>query len=67
MLFLSYAKEDSEAGRRLPGDHVTCCAAGGRVSLDGKVLDEDYVSSGPSMPDSVVPFNVIVPLTWCSS
>lgn len=45
----------------LPGDHVTCCAAGGRVSLDGKVLDEDYVSSGPSMPDSVVPFNVVVP------
>lgn len=30
----------------LPGDHVTCCDSAGRVTVDGKVLDEGYLPSG---------------------
>lgn len=30
----------------LPGDHVTCCDSQGRVSVNGKPLDETYVYRG---------------------
>jgi signal peptidase I len=30
----------------LPGDHVTCCAAHGRISINGAVLDEGYLYPG---------------------
>jgi signal peptidase I len=40
----------------LPGDHVSCCAAGGRVTVDGKPLDETYLYPG-NVP-SIIPFKV---------
>jgi signal peptidase I len=30
----------------LPGDHVSCCGAGGRMVVDGKSLDETYLYPG---------------------
>ncbi|MCW2932659.1 MAG: lepB [Actinomycetia bacterium] len=30
----------------LPGDHVACCDSAGRVTVDGKALDEGYLPSG---------------------
>lgn len=30
----------------LPGDHVACCTAGGKVTVNGKPLDETYVYPG---------------------
>ncbi len=45
----------------LPGDHVTCCDAQQRVSVNGQVLDEsEYLYlSNPAMPQ--IPFDVVVP------
>jgi signal peptidase I len=42
----------------LPGDHVSCCDASGRVTVNGAPLDEPYLRPG-SVP-SEVPFDVIV-------
>ena len=30
----------------LPGDHVACCDSSGRVTVNGKALDETYLSPG---------------------
>lgn len=30
----------------LPGDHVACCAAHGRITVNGKPLDESYLYPG---------------------
>jgi signal peptidase I len=30
----------------LPGDHVACCDSGGRVTVNGKPLDESYLYPG---------------------
>ena len=43
----------------LPGDHVTCCDAQGRVSVNGVPIDETYIKPG-SVP-SEIPFDVVVP------
>jgi signal peptidase I len=43
----------------LPGDHVACCDARGRIAVNGKALDETYVYPG-DVP-SVIRFNVAVP------
>jgi len=43
----------------LPGDHVWCCDARGRVTVNGKALDETYVYPG-DVP-SARRFNVTVP------
>jgi signal peptidase I len=40
----------------LPGDHVTCCDASGRVSVNGRPLDETYVYPGNA--PSTVSFSV---------
>jgi signal peptidase I len=40
----------------LPGDHVACCTAGGRVSVNGRPLDETYVYPGNA--PSTVRFSV---------
>jgi len=40
----------------LPGDHVACCNAQGRVTVNGKALDETYLYSG-NRP-SVIRFSV---------
>ncbi|WP_434597143.1 signal peptidase I [Streptomyces sp. A5-4] len=41
------------------GDKVTCCAKGGRLTLNGKPLDEPYLQSGE--PASTAPFTSEVP------
>lgn len=43
----------------LPGDHVTCCDAQERVTVNGQPIDESYIASG-SIP-SQTPFDVTVP------
>ncbi|WP_201308977.1 signal peptidase I [Puerhibacterium puerhi] len=43
----------------LPGDHVTCCDAEGRVEVNGSPIDETYIKPG-SVP-SQDPFDVTVP------
>jgi signal peptidase I len=40
----------------LPGDHVACCDAQGRVTVNGKPLDETYI--GPAGPPSKFKFSV---------
>lgn len=41
------------------GDHVTCCSADGRITVNGKPLDEPYVAPGDK--PSETPFDVVVP------
>jgi signal peptidase I len=43
----------------LPGDHVVCCDAAGRVSVNGVGLEEPYVMEGDA--PSASPFDVVVP------
>lgn len=48
----------------LPGDQVVCCDAGGRLSVNGTVLDESsylFASEGHETAASDVPFSVVVP------
>lgn len=42
-----------------PGDHVECCDAQGRVSVNGRPIDEPYVF--PGNPPSLVEFDEKVP------
>ena len=43
----------------LPGDHVICCDGSGRLTVNGKALDEKYVNSA-EIPQ-VRAFDVVVP------
>jgi signal peptidase I len=52
----------------VPGDHVQCCDAQGRIMVNGKALDETYLASG--IPNAVPattqvnaarPFDIVVP------
>jgi signal peptidase I len=43
----------------LPGDHVRCCAADGRLEINGVAVSEPYVATGQR--PSVVTFDVTVP------
>ena len=43
----------------LPGDHVSCCDAQGRVSINGTPVDETYVN--PAEVPQPNPFDIIVP------
>ncbi|HNQ07105.1 MAG TPA: signal peptidase I [Tetrasphaera sp.] len=43
----------------LPGDHVTCCDAQGRLSVNGKAINEPYVKAGEK-PSEIV-FDITVP------
>lgn len=45
----------------LPGDHVECCDAQGRMSVNGVPLVEPYVLAPEGDPASGVPFDVTVP------
>ena len=44
------------------GDHLKCCV-GGKITINGKVLDEPYLSKddGPNLPSSPDPFEIVVP------
>lgn len=43
----------------LPGDHVVCCDAGGRLMVNGAPLDEGYIN--PAEVPQVRNFDVVVP------
>jgi signal peptidase I len=43
----------------LPGDHVRCCAADGRVEVNGVAVTEPYLA--PGVKPSLITFDVIVP------
>ncbi|MFN8077014.1 MAG: signal peptidase I [Kineosporiaceae bacterium] len=43
----------------LPGEHLVCCTDDGRLTVDGRVLDEPWLPAG-TMP-SRLPFDVRVP------
>ena len=43
----------------LPGDHVVCCDAGSRLTVNGAPLDEKYVN--PAEVPQVRDFDVVVP------
>ena len=43
----------------LPGDHVICCDAGGRLTVNGTPLDESYVNKA-EVPE-IKNFDVVVP------
>lgn len=45
----------------LPGDHVVCCDAGGRLVINGKAIDESgFIAPGDQRADNT-PFDVVVP------
>jgi signal peptidase I len=44
----------------LPGDHLVCCTAGGKMMLNDKVLDESSLL-GKNASQSDIAFNVVVP------
>jgi signal peptidase I len=43
----------------LPGDHVICCDADGRITVNGEALVEPYLYPGANPSD--LPFDVVVP------
>jgi len=43
----------------LPGDHVVCCDAGGKLTINGSPIDESYVN-GAEVPQ-IRNFDVVVP------
>jgi signal peptidase I len=43
----------------LPGDHVVCCDAGGKITVNGAALDETYVN--PAEVPAVRTFDVVIP------
>jgi signal peptidase I len=43
----------------LPGDHVTCCDAHGRITVNGKALNETYLYPGDS--PSEIRFDITLP------
>lgn len=38
----------------VPGDTITCCRAGGRLSVNGEPIDEPYVDRGPGRCDAEI-------------
>jgi signal peptidase I len=47
----------------LPGDHVICCDARGRLTVNGVALDEPYLNAdnGPDQQASPDQFDIVVP------
>src|SRR5205085_8940541 len=43
----------------VPGDHVVCCDASGRLRINGKPLNEPYLKPGSKNQD--LPFDITVP------
>ncbi|WP_104118500.1 signal peptidase I [Arthrobacter sp. B1805] len=64
MIFIGLAPDESQQHlvKRvigLPGDHVICCDAQGRITVNGQPLDEPYLYPGANPSD--LPFDVVVP------
>jgi signal peptidase I len=45
----------------LPGDHVVCCTADGRLTINGQAIDESRYLFQGSRPADDIPFDVVVP------
>jgi signal peptidase I len=46
----------------LPGDHVVCCTTAGKITVNGKALDEPYILLPPGQTKAAtLPFSVTVP------
>lgn len=45
----------------LPGDHVACCDAEGRITVDGAPLGEPYLAHGEGRGTASSEFDVVVP------
>jgi signal peptidase I len=47
----------------VPGDHIVCCDAQGRITVNGVALDEPYLNAdaGPDAPSSPNKFDIVVP------
>ena len=45
----------------LPGDHVMCCTAEGKLEVNGRAIEEPYIVSDRSMVASDKKFDVTVP------
>ncbi|MCU1573400.1 MAG: signal peptidase [Micrococcaceae bacterium] len=45
----------------LPGDHVVCCNAEGKITVNGAPLTEPYLYPGSEAADLSQPFDVVVP------
>ncbi|WP_247826332.1 signal peptidase I [Arthrobacter antioxidans] len=64
LIFIGLAPDESQQHlvKRvigLPGDHVICCDAQGRLTVNGEPLDEPYLYPGANPSD--LPFDVVVP------
>ena len=60
--FLGVAPSERDFVKRvvgLPGDHVVCCDAQRRITVNGEALNERYLPAGD--PASAEPFDVVVP------
>ena len=60
--FLGVAPSEKDFTKRvigLPGDHVECCDAAGRLKVNDRAIDEPYVMPGDA--PSTTPFDVVVP------
>jgi signal peptidase I len=60
--WLGLAGSDSTYVKRvigLPGDHVVCCGAGGRLTVNGQQIAEPYLYGGDA--PSELTFSVVVP------
>ncbi|MGV1008169.1 MAG: signal peptidase I [Dermatophilaceae bacterium] len=66
LIFLGLAPDDSNEHliKRvigLPGDHVSCCDAEGRVQVNGTSVNEPYIKPGDTPNGGRPPFSVTVP------
>ncbi len=64
LIFIGLAPDESQQHlvKRvigLPGDHVICCDADGRITVNGEPLEEPYLFPGATPSD--IPFDVVVP------
>ncbi|MUK00812.1 signal peptidase I [Vibrio cholerae] len=64
LIFIGLAPDESQQHlvKRvigLPGDHVICCDAQGRITVNGEPLEEPYLFPGATPSD--LPFDVVVP------
>ncbi|MGN6299531.1 MAG: signal peptidase I [Angustibacter sp.] len=60
--FLGVSPSEKDFTKRvigLPGDHVECCDAAGRLKVNDRPVDEPYVMPGDA--PSTTPFDVVVP------